>query len=275
LGCSTASGQGNSAPAERPAFDAASVKADPSLSLRHVLLPPAGGRLSTRMASLQLLIQNAYGVQSFQVSGGPDWMNSSGYDVEARAEGNPSRSQVWLMLQSLLEDRFKLKVHRETKVLPVFALTAAKSGLKLPPPKEGDCVDASAPAVPPVSGQRPLPPCGEAQVGFEPATGLFVAGGQVAMAELIRVLSGLLQRPIVDETGFLQKFDIDLRFAYEEGVTAVPNPWRQSDSGQGGDPAANPSIMTALQQQLGLKLVSTKGPVEVLVIDHVEKPSEN
>lgn len=223
--------------------------------------------MSTRGASLRLLIQNAYGVQSFQISGGPEWMNSSGFVIEAKAEGNPDRRQIWLMLQSLLEDRFKLKVHREYKVLRVYFLTVAKNGLKLPKPTEGDCVES-----PPASGQRPLGPCASATVAFEPSTGLDVEGRQVGMEDLIKVLSGMLQRPIVDKTDFSGKFDANLRFAYEQEVTVgLGNPWGTPD----GDATGNPSIMTALQQQLGLRLVSARGPVEVLVVDHAERPSEN
>jgi uncharacterized protein (TIGR03435 family) len=269
--CAGAAQVDQSPPAAKPQFGVASVKPDPSPSLRHVLLPPVGGRLSTRMASLQLLIQNAYGVQSFQISGGPEWMNSSGYDIEAKAEGNPGMSQIWLMLQSLLEDRFKLKVHRETKLLPVYALTVAKGGLKLSKPTEGECADAN-----PVSGQRPLAPCGYTTLAFEPATGLDVEGRQVVIADLIKTLSAILQRPLLDKTEFHGRFDVNLRFAYDQEVTVgIANPWRQSNPGQSGDPASSASIMTALQQQLGLRLEAAKGPVEILVIDHAERPTEN
>lgn len=171
------------------------------------------------------------------------------------------------MLQSLLEDRFKLKVHRENKVLPVYFLTVAKTGLKLPKPTEEDCVES-----PPASGQRPLGPCASATVSFEPSTGLYIAGRQVGMEDLIKVLSGMLQRPIIDKTDFSGKFDVNLRFVYEQEATAgIPNPWQTPD----GDATGNPSIFTALQKQLGLRLVSARGPVEVLVVDHAERPSEN
>lgn len=254
-------------PAQLPTFEVASVKPDPSPALRHVLLPPVGGRLSTRGASLRLLIQNAYGVQSFQISGGPEWMNSSGFVIEAKAAGNPDRSQISLMLQSLLEDRFKLKVHRENKVLPLYFLTVAKNGLKLPKSTEGDCVDS-----PLANGQRPLPPCASATVAFESSTGLDLEGRKVGMEDLIKAVSGMLQRPIVDKTDFRGKFDVNLRFAYEPDVTVgVANPWRTPD----GDDTGNPSIMTALEHQPGLRLVSARGPAEILVVDYVERPSEN
>lgn len=92
------------------------------------------------------------------------------------------------------------------------------------------------------------------------------------MEDLIKVLSGMLQRPIIDKTDFSGKFDVNLRFAYEQEVTVgIGNPWRTPD----GDATGNPSMMTGLQQQLGLRLVSARGPVEVLVVDHAERPSEN
>ena len=99
------------------------------------------GIAKTADASLRLLIQNAYTLQPFQIVGGPDSVVSGRYQIEAKAEGNASRSQVFLMLQSLLEDRFQLKIHRESRELPVYALVAAKNGLRLPRPKDGGCVD--------------------------------------------------------------------------------------------------------------------------------------
>jgi len=256
---------------QRLTFEVASVRPALPGALRHVLLPPVGNRLSTRGAPLRLLIQNAYGVNSFQIFGGPDWMNSSGYDLEAKAEGNPTRSQIWLMLRSLLEDRFKLKVHRETRLMPTYALTIDKGGLKLPKAAEGDCIDPA-----PVPGQRPPPPCGYVTIAFEPAKGLDVEGRQGTMADLIKVLSRILERSIIDETGFSSKFDVNLRFAYEQDITVgISNPWPQANSGQPEDPGVNPPIMGALRQQLGLSLKSSKGPVEVLVVDQAERPSEN
>jgi uncharacterized protein (TIGR03435 family) len=206
-------------------------------------------------------------VQSFQIYGGPDWMNSAGYDIEAKGEGNPSRSQVWLMLQSLLEERFQLRVHREMKTMPVYTLAPAKAGLRLMKPKEGSCIDPGA--MEPALGSGLLP-CGDASVAFESAKGLFILGGQVTIAELVRELSNILQRPIIDKTGFAGKFDVNLRFAYEEDVTvgiAKPPTSAEFD----GDS----SLIGALQRELGLKLESAKGPVEVLVVDRAERPSAN
>jgi uncharacterized protein (TIGR03435 family) len=116
-------------------------------------------------------------------------MNSAGYDIEAKAEGNPGRSQIWLMLQSLLEDRFTLKVHRETKELPVYMLTAVQSGLKLRKPKEADCTSVNAAPLPSGKDEPPPGPCFDPTVTFDISSGLAVRGRQVAMAEFARVLS--------------------------------------------------------------------------------------
>jgi uncharacterized protein (TIGR03435 family) len=256
---------------QRLTFEVASVKPDPPSALRHVLLPPVGNRFSTRLASLGLLIQNAYAVNSFQIVGGPEWMNSQGFDIDAKASGNPTRSQIWLMLRSLLEDRFNLRVHRETKLMPVYSLSLAKGGLKLPKSAEEDCIDAA-----PVQGQRPPAPCGRVSVAFERAAGLDIEGRHVTMAELTRALSAIFQRSVLDRTRLSGRFDVNLRFAYQPDVTVgIGNPWGQDNSGQPEDPGMNPPITTALRQQLGLSLESSKGPVEVLVIDQAERPSSN
>ena len=269
-------GPGRAAPRQdsgeqpRLVFEVASIKPDPPSALRHVLLPPVGNRLSTRLASLGLLIQTAYGVTSFQVFGGPEWMNSQGYDIEAKAAGDATRSQIWLMLRSLLEDRFNLKVHRETRTMPVYVLTVAGSGLKLPTAGE-TCVDSA-----PAPGQRPPAPCGRITVAFEPAAGLDIEGRQVTMADLTGALTGIFQRSVIDQTHLSGRFDVNLKFAYEPDVTVgIGNPWRQSNSGQAEDPGMNPPIVTALKQQFGLSLKASKGPVEVLVVDRAEKPSGN
>jgi uncharacterized protein (TIGR03435 family) len=157
------------------------------------------------------------------------------------------------MLQSLLEARFNLKVHRDTRQLPVYRLTISKRGLKLPKAAEGDCTAA---------------PCGRVTVAFEAATGLAIVGRQVTMADLTNQLAGTLGRPVVNETGLSGKFDITLRFAYDQDITVgVPKP--------PSDPGVNPPLISALTEQLGLSIESSKGPVEVLVIDHAEPASAN
>jgi uncharacterized protein (TIGR03435 family) len=264
-----------------PRFEVASVKKNAS-SPRFMAVRPRAGGLATENAPLRLLMQNAYGVQAFQISEGPAWIQSEGYDIEAKADGKASRAQILLMLRSLLEDRFQLKLHRETKELPVYALTVAKSGLKLQPRKEGGCipVDPSGTLPPPSNtpGQRaPGFPCGMPGVMMEPS-GVRIEGGKVAMPDFIRVLSMVLGRPVLDRTGFTETFDVRLDFTPDEAAAGLPRSAGAGDPDSppsAADPGSPPTIFAAIQEQLGLKLESVKGPVEVLVIDHVERPSQN
>ena len=260
-------------PTDRPHFEVASVKPSVNPSIQHVR--PLPGRL-TADASLRILMQYAYGVQPFQVIGGPERVMSARYEIDAKAGGNASRARMFLMLRSLLEDRYQLKTHRETRDLPAYALVAAKSGLKLPPPKEGTCVDSPADAPVEWAGGRMAVPgeiqpakglCGSASVHLEPA-GARMQGGGIAMPELVRMLSLMLGRSVIDKTGFGGRFDLQLDFVADETTPAMPPPPPGSDM-------PGPSISQALRQQLGLQLESTKGPVEVIVVDHAELPSGN
>jgi uncharacterized protein (TIGR03435 family) len=261
-------------PAARPKFEVASIK--PSLERSLMNVRPFPGRL-TANATVRLLMQNAYTMQPFQIVGGPAWIDSERYDIEAKADGNASRAQIFLKLQSLLEDRFHLKVRREARELPVYSLVAVRSGLKLPAPKEGGCVSpepgasewAGGRMAPPQQGQPAAPPCGSVRIALESA-GARMQGGKILMPELIRILSMALGRAVVDKTGFNGQFDIQLDFLPDETTAALPPP------PPGASPEfKNPSILVALQEQLGLRLESTKGPVDVIVIDQVERPSAN
>ena len=245
-----------------------------------------GGRLTATNASLMLLIQFAYAdhdramlghslpLLAAQVVGGPAWIDSLGYDIEAKPEGATDPKRAWLMLQTLLADRFKLALHRETRDLPVYDLTAAKSGLKLPAPKDVDCV-----SFPPGATPQHVP--GKVDCGYVPllmeSGRLRMEGSKVHMADLVSKLALVLGRPVLDKTEFRGEFDLNLSFTADEATMGLPG------SGGPGDPGGSPlptdlnvpSIFAALEEQLGLKLVRAKGPVEVLVIDHVEKPTPN
>jgi uncharacterized protein (TIGR03435 family) len=257
----------------RPKFDVATIKLNTSGDARRQGVSPlAGGRLRAENAPLRLMIQNAYRVRSFQISGGPGWINSDRWDIDAKAESDVNPQQTVLMLQTLLEDRFKLAFHRETKDLPVYALVPAKNGLKLEPPKEDGCAASDPAGAPPRPGTLS---CGRAMIMMGSTAKL--EGAKVPMAELVRILSNVLDRTIIDQTGFTGTFDVHLEFT-PEGLGGLPG------SGAPGVPmpetlpapdASSASIFTVLQEKLGLKLESTKGPVEVLVIDRVEKPTEN
>jgi uncharacterized protein (TIGR03435 family) len=200
--------------------------------------------------------------------GGAEWIDSERYAIEAKGEGSASREETMGMLQTLLEDRFQMKSHREIRQVPVYELTVGKSGPKLPPAKEGSCVDAGAGEGPISAGRPAPPPCGAVVLAMGPE-GAVMQGGKVPMAELARTLAMATNRPVVDKTGFTGLFDVRLEFTPDLASGGMPS------SGDPGPDAAGPSILGALQEQMGLKLESGRGPAEVLVIDRIERPSEN
>jgi uncharacterized protein (TIGR03435 family) len=261
---------------DRLTFEVASIKPSPEQP-SPMTVRPLHGRLIAD-ASVRLLMRNAYNVQPFQIVGGPDWNKSDRFAIEAKADANASRAEMFLMLQALLEDRFQLKTHRETRELPVYTLVAARSGLKLPPPKEGGCV-VPGPDAPPdwsegrmfVPGQGPpsLVKCGSVSVGLGIPK---MQGGKISMPEFIRALSAVLGRAVIDKTGFTGLFDVRLDFLPDETTVAMPPP---PPDVAASPESGSPSILTALQEQLGLRLESTRGPVEVLVIDSVARPTED
>ena len=194
-------------------------------------------------------------------------MNSDRYDVAAKAEDSATFEQMRPMLQSLVVERFKLVVDRETKELPVYDLVVAKGGLKLTQSRPGNCVTpVPGDPPPPELGGKPPVFCGAIRMG----RGL-VDTSAIPMPRLAAVLAqfGNLGRQVIDKTGLTGNFDVHLEYAPDEGLAGGPPGQAPSTDSSG------PSIFTALQEQLGLKLESSKAPVEMLVIDHVERPSEN
>jgi uncharacterized protein (TIGR03435 family) len=256
-----------------PTFEVASVKPNNSGDGRVIMMPQPGGRLSLTNVPLRLMIRNAYRVQDFQIVGGPDWLGTARFDVVAKADGDPSMDDMQLMLRELLADRFKLAVHNASREMPIYALVPAKSDGKTSAPlkkSEVDCQSGRGNAPPRPAAPGQWPPCGF-MVGF----GNIKARG-VTMAALASTLSGFVGRIVIDRTGFTTGFDVEL--------TWTPDQLPQRAAGPGDQPLVvngatidpnGPSIFTALQEQLGLKLESTKGSVDVLVIDRAEKPSED
>jgi len=240
-----------------PRFEVASVKRNNSGSQGNYFRP-SNGRFSAENMSLQALLWWAYNVQDFQIVGGPGWIDSDHYDIEAKPAAGQDNSQMQLMVQALLQDRFKLMLHRDTKVLPIYVLTVAKGGPKL---KAGTCLTPEA-NTPPAPGQGPSVYCGYRGIGRNnlQATGTHMDG-------FTDILTTVLKRKVMDKTGFTGSFDVFLRWTPDQVSTGNPAAPAVDTSG--------PSIFTAIQEQLGLKLESDKGPVEVLVIDSVERPSEN
>jgi len=250
-------------------FEVASIKpAAPDARGTMIRMMP-GGALTVTNATLRMLLTLAYDVRDFQISGGPGWVGSERYDINAKAERSATaepvqedprnmtdaqrktnQEQMRQRLQALLAERFQLAIHRETKEAPVYALVVGKNGPKIQESKEG--------------GPRLM--MGRGQLN-----------GQGALMEMLaNILSNQLGRPVLDKTGLQGKYDFKLEFTPDPGQAAGPF------GGLGPGPDAppppdpnGPSIFAAIQEQLGLRLESTKGAVEMIVIDRVEKSSEN
>jgi uncharacterized protein (TIGR03435 family) len=236
------------ATAARMEFEVASIKRN-LLGGRPWLVPPVGGRFTATNVTLKLLIGLGW---TQRVSGGPSWVSTDGYDISAKEpEPAVNDDEFSLMMQNLLKDRFGLRVHIETHEARVYVLTPAKNGLKLQDAKPEPCF----------YGSKTSHAGGQDECDGMNVTPELIADDKVSMEWFAGVLGGLLGRPVVNRTGFTGSFKVRLEFA-----PVAPN--RESD-------ATKPSIFAALEEQLGLKLESQKGTEEVLVIDHVEKPSEN
>ena len=242
------------------------------------------GRMALECAQLRDLILTAYGIYAngasprMQVLGGPGWIDSDHYDIVAKAEGNPPPAQLYgPMLRALLEDRFRLKVHRATKESPVYLLTIAKGGARLQLTKEGSCVssDIKHPLPQPAPGQPHARACASQVTGPNGTLDMYGA----TLASLSVQLAIRLDRDVIDKTGIGGVFDIHLEVSRADLVprALAGGEVRQVDPSTPvfAPDSTGPSIFTALEQQLGLKLESAKGPVEFLVIDQIEKPSEN
>ena len=237
----------------RPAFEVVSVKLNKDCE--HGRGPASSpGRLNLSCVPLGSLIQLAYadGPSLRRVYGQPPWINDM-YDITATAAGNVSVDRMrGPMLQVLLEDRFHLKIHRETRDAPIYTLTVAKRGLKLKPLKD----DASC-----------SPDCGRT-TSFSDGANLTVVGHGVTMDEFAgHTLSLHSGRPVIDKTRLTARFDLHLEYT-SDSDTAAGDSVTPPDS-------VGPALSTALEQQLGLRLSADHGPVEVLVIDHLERPSGN
>jgi uncharacterized protein (TIGR03435 family) len=226
-------------------FEVASVKANTSGQLATGMsVDPA--RLTVTNQPLSFLILRAYGVKDSAISGGPSWLRVDRYDIAAKAETDSSNDQMMLMLQTLLRDRFKLAVHRESKEGGMYGMVVAKNGPGLTEAKDGEESRLNE------------------TVKNEPGKGMVrhLVGQKTSMRQLAAYVSNPLRRPVLDNTGLTRDYDFDVEWTPDLG-------YAPSEDGY-FDP-----LLTALQGRLGLKLESRKGQVEILVIDHAEKPADN
>ena len=272
------------APAQKPQFPVASLK--PSLAgdnRSRGIGVELSGRFTATNATLKQVMRSAYGVRDYQILGGPSWIATDRWNIEANAD--PDRmflatdvtgvDQLGLMLQSLFEDRFQLKVHRETGFFPIYELVVGKGGLKMPlaedqtPRGSGRASATPPPRLP--NGLPALTNFGSRWV-FTPG-GMNFEGKAIPLGRLVNLLVNVTNRKIVDKTGLTGLYDIKLEWT-PDNLEAPFTP--AVDRAQVAASPTGPSLMTALEEQLGLRLVSASGgPVDVIVIDSVQKPSEN
>ena len=255
-----------------PTFEAASVKPNKALAGGYGGGFQSGGRFSAKNMPLRLLLQIAYGdprpLSKVQIAGGPAWMDSDGFDITAKASADFPETHVdmeyttagQLMLQALLRDRFKLAAHKETRQVPVYSLVTARSDGRLGPrirtSSGADCV------TPPAGAASQPAPSASPRCGsyvLTPANGHFAVEAHfLTLANLAKNMQNLVDRVIIAPAAPAGTYSFDLEF---------------TDNRTGDDSGA--AIFTALQEQLGLKLQPTTGPADVLVIDHVERPTED
>lgn len=224
------------------AFDAATVKRNIS-GASGWSSDSTNGLLRITNATMQSLITYAFDVRDFQISGGPAWLTADRYDITGKPENGAHDAQMKEMLRTLLAERFQLQTHRETKNGSVYALVVAKTGVKLEVTKDPNHRTSHTSAA--TDGTR-----------------TFHAEG-FNMNELAASLANILRQTVVDRTGAEGKYDFELSW--------MPDPGTSNNAAE----SSGPSIFTALQEQLGLRLESQKGPIPMVVIDRVERPSEN
>ncbi len=242
-------------PAPRPdfeAFEVATIKpVQPDAKAARYITMQGVNRFVEKDYTLKLLIAAAYNLNPHVISGGPDWLDSAHYDITALTPGNlrPTRDEQMGMLRKLLADRFQLSFHREPGQFSIYVLEVAKGGPKLRPTATPQAVPSLINVVYPQSIRLPA--------------------RNVSMADFVSMLQrAVVDRPVVDKTGLTARYDFDLEWAPDESqfngeVAAAP-----------ADANAAP-LFTAIQQQLGLKLTATRGPVDALIVDKAERPSAN
>lgn len=239
--------------AQRPTFEVASIKRNTSANQGGSVNGNAG-RLTIRNSPLRNIIRNAWGLQTFQLLGGPDWIDSERWDIAAKVEAGAERQNTMPMVQNLLADRFKLVTHKEMRELPIYVLVFAHADHAFGPKLHASPTDCQKAMSEAIRRSGPPGPNSPLLCGIRSLPGHIELNATAMSPNFIRSLAQISGRNVVDKTGLTGGYDADLT-------------WNDSEEG--------PSLFTAIQEQLGLKLDAQRGPVEVLVIDSVERPVED
>ena len=232
--------------AQNAGFEVASIKPTAPVAHGYSIVPSAGGRLTMKNITLKRMLAAAYNVQDFQISGGPKWLETDPYDIAAKAEGNRNLTERQLLdlVKPLLADRFQVAFHWETKQLPRYSLVVGKGGSKL----------------------KEVPADGEPQLEIRARK--LITGHRAQLSQFTELLSWVMGRVVVDDTGLKNVYDFKLEWSPDELQLTEPGATRPTDG-------STNSIFEAIQEQMGLKLEPQKGPVQILVVDRAEKAAEN
>lgn len=264
-----AGAQTKNPPSQLPVFDVASIKpyGGSNVLMVRIYLNP-DGILETGMP-MHMIVREAFGVTNDRLLGEPGWVDTQRYDIQAKVapEDVPrlkelTQQQRWAMLLPVLEDRCRLKFHHETRELSGYVLTVAKGGLKIRPSDHATGL-----------GSGKIPVSAGATIGDK---GIALSARGASMKAIARMISLQIGSTVVDETGLAGQYDYVLKFASDESMRAAMLPPGSPPTPDSDGPEASmPSIFTALQEQLGLKLIPKKEAQDVIVIDHIERPSPN
>jgi len=253
-------------------FDVTSVKQNPSQNTDSNINRQLPDRFTATDVPLFFLILDAYEVNGHQLIGAPDWTWNKSYDIVGTfpSDNHPQDHEIHLMEQHLLEERFDLKLHPEQREIPAYDLVLAKKDRQLGPqihPSSMDCAAWAANGRPKTiaASKSPVSPSGERPVCKLLTTRTWLSGGARTIGDLSRSLEAMLDRPVVDKTGLIGAYDIDLQWARTD---------LHADTAAAA-PTDAPSLFTAVEDQLGLKLVPHKEAFHVLVVDHVQPPTPN
>jgi uncharacterized protein (TIGR03435 family) len=245
-----------------PIFEAVSIKVNRSGEARSSFRGTLSG-ISVTNQTLTDIVRNVWNVNSLQIVGGPSWIREDRFDIEARVSGKAGRDELVAMMKTMLADRFTLAVHHEMRPIPVYALVLARSDGRFGPTLRRslascDTRNPRAPGTPPPQPPPPLDGVDLPACGTNTGRSLLRAAG-IELEAFTRNMASAAGRIIVDKTGLTGTFDMVLRFNPDANDTS----------------ADLPSLFAAVQEQLGLKLDAQTAPADVVVIDRVEKPTEN
>jgi uncharacterized protein (TIGR03435 family) len=253
-------------PQNGPRFDVVSVKRVTEIRSQRSIGEMPGGRFVLSAMAIAPLVRSAYRADTSDLIGAPDWVMSETYDVDAKATGDVPRDQMTAMLQSMLAERFKLAVHYEVQERPIYALVLARADGRLGPGIRRSDLDCDAINAARRAGSKEAPPatsngapaCG---MSMRAEKGVEVLLGAQPLTTLAASFGSGIGRVVIDKTGLTGNYDVTLRYITQPSPNAPPD--------------APPEVFTALQEQLGLKLEPIRAPLRILVIDHIERPTDN